>query len=220
LPAVTGVIAQLEATTHRVVDHLAADLRELGLTPGEVNALARLRAGEPRAVAGLQAATGQRPSTLTGVIDRLERRGLLRRAVNPRDRRSFVLELTADGERAAREVQAAFDALEERMLARVGERSVAGFLRVLEALAAVAAGEDADRGDRGDRADRGDRGDAGHRRGGQGRGRAAGPAGGAAGPAGGAAGPAAGAAGPAGGAAGPGGGAAGPAGGGGEGGAP
>jgi DNA-binding MarR family transcriptional regulator len=135
---VTGVIAQLEAATHRVVDHLSAELRELGLTPGEVNALAHLRAEQPLAVAELVSVTGQRPSTLTGVIDRLERRGLARRAVNARDRRSFVLELTPDGERAARQVRDAFSALEERMLERVGERSVAGFLRVLEALEDVA----------------------------------------------------------------------------------
>ena len=132
------MIAQLEAATHRVVDHLAAELRELGLTPGEVNALAHLRAERPLAVAELQAVTGQRPSTLTGVIDRLERRGLARRAVNARDRRSFVLELTPEGERAAARVRDAFSALEERMLARVGERSLAGFLRVLEALEEVA----------------------------------------------------------------------------------
>jgi DNA-binding MarR family transcriptional regulator len=132
------VIAQLEAATHRVVDHLSNELRELGLTPGEVNALAHLRAETPRSVAELLALTGQRPSTLTGVIDRLERRELLRRAVNARDRRSFVLQLTSDGERAAEQVRAAFSALEERMLERVGERSVAGFLRVLEALDEVA----------------------------------------------------------------------------------
>jgi len=135
---VTGVIAQLEAATHRVVDHLSAELRALGLTPGEVNALAHLRGEQPLSVAELQGVTGQRPSTLTGVIDRLERRGLARRAVNTRDRRSFVLELTPEGERAAEHVREAFSALEERMLERVGERSLAGFLRVLEALEEVA----------------------------------------------------------------------------------
>jgi MarR family transcriptional regulator, organic hydroperoxide resistance regulator len=128
------MIAELQAATHRVVDRLAGELRELGLTPAEVNALARLRPGEPVAVADLVSATGQRPSTLTGVIDRLEQRGLLARAVNPRDRRSFVLELTPAGEAAARQVHAAFAALEARVRARVGEPALAGFLRVLEEL--------------------------------------------------------------------------------------
>jgi DNA-binding MarR family transcriptional regulator len=132
-----GVIAQLEAATHRVVDHLSAELRELGLTPGEVNALAHLRAEVPRSVAELQTLTGQRPSTLTGVIDRLERRELVRRAVNARDRRSFVLELTPEGIQAAHTVETAFAAVEAR--AGLDERDVAAFHRVLQALEGAAA---------------------------------------------------------------------------------
>jgi DNA-binding MarR family transcriptional regulator len=128
------VIADLQAATHRVIDRLAGELRGLELTPAEVNALARLRPGEPVPVAALVTATGQRPSTLTGVIDRLERRGLVARVVNPRDRRSFVLELTPAGDAAARQVQAAVAALEARVRERVGERALAGFARVLEEL--------------------------------------------------------------------------------------
>jgi MarR family transcriptional regulator, organic hydroperoxide resistance regulator len=131
------VIAQLEAATHRVVEHLAAELRELGLTPGEVNALAHLRAERPLSVAELVAVTGQRPSTLTGVIDRLERRGLARRAVNARDRRSFVIELTPEGVEAAKRVDAAFATVEAR--ARLDDHDIAAFQRVLRALESAAA---------------------------------------------------------------------------------
>ncbi len=42
-------------------------------------------------------------STLTSAIDRLEKRGLIRRTINPRDRRSFGLELTGDGMLAQQE---------------------------------------------------------------------------------------------------------------------
>ncbi len=42
-------------------------------------------------------------STLTGVIDRLEKRGYLRRVINPRDRRSFALEVTRQGKAAQQE---------------------------------------------------------------------------------------------------------------------
>ena len=42
-------------------------------------------------------------STLTGIIDRLEKRGYLRRVINPRDRRSFGLEITRQGKAAQRE---------------------------------------------------------------------------------------------------------------------
>lgn len=42
-------------------------------------------------------------STLTGVVDRLERRGYIHRAISTRDRRSFELVLTVDGKCAQKE---------------------------------------------------------------------------------------------------------------------
>jgi anti-sigma factor ChrR (cupin superfamily) len=74
-PATPNVITALEATVHRVLESLGAELEELGLTHGEVNALAQLEPGSVRTVAELQTATGQRASTLTGVLDRLDAGG-------------------------------------------------------------------------------------------------------------------------------------------------
>jgi MarR family transcriptional regulator, organic hydroperoxide resistance regulator len=128
------VIAALEAAVHRVLDHLAAELSDLGLRQADVNLLAQLEPGTPRSVGALAAATGQRPSTLTGVLDRLEQRRLVRRRVNPADRRSFTIELTASGARAAARVHAAFAALDERVLADVPRSAADGFHHVLDAL--------------------------------------------------------------------------------------
>jgi MarR family transcriptional regulator, organic hydroperoxide resistance regulator len=128
------VIAALEAAVHPVLDHLAAELSDLGLRQAEVNVLAQLRPGTPRSVGELAAATGQRPSTLTGVLDRLEKRRLVRRRVNPADRRSFTIALTASGERAATRVHAAFAALDERVLADLPPSATDGFHHVLDAL--------------------------------------------------------------------------------------
>jgi DNA-binding MarR family transcriptional regulator len=128
------VIAALEAAVHRVLDHLAAELSDLRLRQAEVNVLAQLRPGAARSVGELVAATGQRPSTLTGVLDRLERRRLVRRRVNPADRRSFTIALTASGERAAARVHAAFAALDEAVLAELPPSAADGFHRVLDAL--------------------------------------------------------------------------------------
>ena len=128
------MIAALEAAVHRVLDHLAAELSDLGLRQAEVNVLAQLQAGAPRSVGELASATGQRPSTLTGVLDRLERRRLVRRRVNPADRRSFTIELTAPGERAAARVHGAFAALDERVVADIPAGAADGFHHVLDAL--------------------------------------------------------------------------------------
>jgi MarR family transcriptional regulator, organic hydroperoxide resistance regulator len=74
-------------------------------------------------------ATGQRPSTLTGILDRLERAGLIERTPNPRDRRSVLLGLTADGAKAAARVARAF----EEVAARLPERDVRRALAAAEA---------------------------------------------------------------------------------------
>jgi DNA-binding MarR family transcriptional regulator len=128
------VIAALEAAVHRVLDHLGSELADLGLRQAEVNVLAQLRPGSPRTVGALAAATGQRPSTLTGVLDRLERGKLVRRRLNPSDRRSFTVALTARGERAAARVHATFAALDERVLAHVPPSDAEGFHHVLDAI--------------------------------------------------------------------------------------
>ena len=119
---------------HRVLDHLGGELADLGLRQAEINVLAQLRPAAPRAVGELAAATGQRPSTLTGVLDRLERKRLVRRRVNPADRRSFTIELTAAGERAAARVREAFADLDERVLSDLPPAAADGFHRVLDAL--------------------------------------------------------------------------------------
>jgi MarR family transcriptional regulator, organic hydroperoxide resistance regulator len=129
-----NVVSALEATVHRVLEHLAAELKDLGLSQGEANALAQLRAGTSRTIAELQAATGQRPSTLTGVLDRLERRGLVERRLNPRDRRSFTVTLTGAGAEAADRVRATFAELDRQALGAVSQRSAKGFFEVLDAL--------------------------------------------------------------------------------------
>ena len=46
-----SVIAALEAAVHRVLDHLAGELADLGLRQAEVNLLAQLRPGVARASA-------------------------------------------------------------------------------------------------------------------------------------------------------------------------
>ena len=129
-----SIVAALEAAVHRVLDHLAAELADLGLRQAEINVLAQLSPGEPRPVGELVGATGQRPSTLTGVLDRLERKRLVRRRVNSADRRSFTIELTAAGERAAARVQDAFAALDASVRDDVPPRAADGFHHVLDAL--------------------------------------------------------------------------------------
>jgi DNA-binding MarR family transcriptional regulator len=122
------LVAEWQRITHLLLNALDAELAGLGLTPGEVNALACFGDRDAMPVRELIGASGQRPSTLTGVIDRLERRKLLTRKPDPGDRRALLAVLTARGRTARSEVQAAFATVE----ARVNDREA-----VRRALAAV-----------------------------------------------------------------------------------
>ena len=73
-------------------------IRELGLTSPQFDVLATLGGTEGMSMKDLAAATLVTKGTLTGIIDRLEQKGLLRREVPPENRRSFTIVLTDAGE--------------------------------------------------------------------------------------------------------------------------
>jgi DNA-binding MarR family transcriptional regulator len=77
---------------------------------------------------------GLKKSTLTGILDRLERRGCVRRRPHPSDRRSFLVHITRSGRAFAEKVQVPVDRLEEEIADRVGPRDVEGFRRVMAAI--------------------------------------------------------------------------------------
>ena len=129
-----SLTAALEAAVHRVLDHLATELADLGLRQAEINVLAALPPGVARPVGELVAATGQRPSTLTGVLDRMEGKRLVRRRVNAADRRSFTIALTRTGEAATTRVRDAFAALDARVRDDLPPDAIQGFHHVLDAL--------------------------------------------------------------------------------------
>jgi MarR family transcriptional regulator, organic hydroperoxide resistance regulator len=124
----------LQRTTHCTLHALSSALAGENLTAAEVNALANLADREALNVRELSAETGTRPTTLTGVLDRLESRGYLTRELDPADRRSFRLPLTETGQAVAARVRAAVTELERDALAGLSATQIAGFHAVMSAL--------------------------------------------------------------------------------------
>jgi MarR family transcriptional regulator, organic hydroperoxide resistance regulator len=124
----------LQRTTHHTLHALTSALADLNLTAAEINALANLADRGALSVRELSAETGTRATTLTGVLDRLEKRGYLTRELDATDRRSFRLPLTEAGRAAAERVRAAIADLEHDALARLSATQVAGFHAVVAAL--------------------------------------------------------------------------------------
>ncbi|MGI5243444.1 MarR family winged helix-turn-helix transcriptional regulator [Dactylosporangium sp. CA-139066] len=126
------LLLELQRATHATLHHLTAHLADLGLSPSELNALANLgaRADAVATVSELGAAIGGRPTTLTGILDRLEQRGLLAREPHPRDRRTVVVRPTAEGARVAARILDAMAQLERRLTPEAVE-AVSAALREL-----------------------------------------------------------------------------------------
>jgi DNA-binding MarR family transcriptional regulator len=135
---VSSALLALQRTTHATLQHLAAELADLDLTAAEINALANLADGRERTVSQLGAAVGTRPTTMTSVLDRLERRGHITRSPRPGDRRSVLIELSSSGRAAAGTIRKTLTKLEQRAFVGLPAAAVDGFYEALQALTAAA----------------------------------------------------------------------------------
>ena len=128
----------LQQAAHATLHVLSAKLAEFGLTGSELNALANLPAGQGRTVSDLAVAAGIRATTMTSVLDRLERRDFVTRRSAPGDRRAVLVELTASGQSAAADIREAMSGLERRALGDLPADAIAGLRAGLRALTEVA----------------------------------------------------------------------------------
>ena len=100
--------------------------REFDLFPPQLMVLKAL--DRPRPMSEVATTMACDSSNLTGITDRLEERGLVRREADPNDRRVKLLVLSKEGEKLRREVvrrmnqppPGAVDALSEQDLKRLG----------------------------------------------------------------------------------------------------
>ncbi|WP_327285390.1 MULTISPECIES: MarR family winged helix-turn-helix transcriptional regulator [unclassified Streptomyces] len=132
-----SALLALQRATHATLQVLAAELVDLDLTASEINALANLADGRGRTVSELGAAVGTRPTTLTSVLDRLEKRGHITRGTRQGDRRAVLIELTASGRVAAATIREAVAGLEQRALGQLPADAIAGLRAALQALTEV-----------------------------------------------------------------------------------
>ncbi len=116
LPAIRELARAYQAFTH----YSAAHVRELGLTPPQFDVICTLGNTQGMPLCRLAEKTLITKGTLTGVLDRLEKKGLLKRIVPPDNRRSFIAMLTPEGEAL---FEKAFPAHGEYLEKRLGKLS-------------------------------------------------------------------------------------------------
>jgi DNA-binding MarR family transcriptional regulator len=82
----------------------AERLAPLGLAPPHVGILVNIARADGLSQQALSERLGMFPSRLVGVLDELERRGLVERRDSPTDRRTYALYLTAAGRAALEQI--------------------------------------------------------------------------------------------------------------------
>jgi DNA-binding MarR family transcriptional regulator len=108
--APTGVTQQdltLALVVVRLFDRVKHTIREvgdeLGLSMAQLDVLRRLQALGPTRMSRLAEMLNCEASNLTGLVDKLEKRGMVERRADPEDRRIRVLAVTPAGEKLGHE---------------------------------------------------------------------------------------------------------------------
>jgi DNA-binding MarR family transcriptional regulator len=132
-------------TLTRAVTRLLDDaLADVDLNDFDFAMTSMLRAQGPVSPSAVSAWTGMAPTTVSGVLRRLEQRGLVDRRPNPADGRSHLVGLTEAGLAATRRAQRAFDEALAAVHDHLGDRlpSVRARVQDLDDAVRAAAGLD------------------------------------------------------------------------------
>jgi MarR family transcriptional regulator, 2-MHQ and catechol-resistance regulon repressor len=88
------------ATAYQAFERYSApDLRSMDLTMTQFDVIATLGNQSPMTCKELGEKTLVTKGTLTGVVERLESKGILERKLNPKDARSQMISLTTEGQK-------------------------------------------------------------------------------------------------------------------------
>ncbi len=92
------VLRELASAYQAFETYSAAHIRTLGLTPSQFDIVATLGNTDGMSFKELGEKTLITKGTLTGVVDRLQDKNLVRRIASPSDGRSLIVQLTRKGE--------------------------------------------------------------------------------------------------------------------------
>jgi DNA-binding MarR family transcriptional regulator len=127
----TGVADRLHSAAIHLLRRAAEDDRAAGVSRARLSALSVVVFRGPLTLGELAAAEGVRSATMSGIVNGLERDGLVRRRPHGRDRRAVNIEATAAGRRL-------LDGARARRIGRVAARLDDLSAEELDALARAA----------------------------------------------------------------------------------
>jgi len=142
LPLEEQVIAALRRITRAIDLHSRLLLQKNGLTIPQLAALQAIRRLQPNTVGALARDIYLGSATVTGILGRLENRGLVTRTRGDLDRRSVVVQLTDDGAKLVAEAPSLLQDRFHRELAKLQEWEQTMILATLQRIASMMDAED------------------------------------------------------------------------------
>ncbi|MCP4573913.1 MAG: MarR family transcriptional regulator [bacterium] len=130
-------LSSIHRTVRGIEEYLRSRTCGLDLPAGTSHLVSYLASYGPVPVGRLVDVFGIKKSTLTGSLDRLEQRGLLTRTLNPEDRRSFLVDLTAAGRRKAARVRIILEEFEQALDGELSAADRKAFTRVMAAITRI-----------------------------------------------------------------------------------
>jgi len=142
LPLEEQVIAALRRITRAIDLHSRLLLQKNGLTIPQLAALQATQRLQPVTVGALARDIHLGPATVTGILGRLEKRGLISRTRGDLDRRSVVIRLTDDGTKLVAEAPSLLQDRFHRELAKLQGWEQTMILATLQRIASMMDAED------------------------------------------------------------------------------
>jgi MarR family transcriptional regulator, lower aerobic nicotinate degradation pathway regulator len=108
------------------------ETKDWDITPLQYGVMAAVRATPGLDQIGVSTSVGLDRTTVVGIVDRLERKALMMRRADPKDRRVRQLFLTAAGQQRLTDVRAATERAQKRLLEPLTEKERFVFLQYLK----------------------------------------------------------------------------------------
>ena len=138
------VIAALRRITRAIDLHSKGLVNEIGLTAPQLATLLAVRRLHPITVGALAKSVHLSQATMTGILNRLEKRGVVERARSGNDRRSVVIKLTDTGDQLLDKAPSLLQDRFRRELLTLQEWERTQMLSTLQRIASMMDAEDID----------------------------------------------------------------------------
>lgn len=128
------VLTKAQRNVHQL---FKAELAPLGITPGQYGVLRCLWDENAQTAKKLADRLALDGSTITGILDRMEQKGLIEKQTDPKDRRAMQVMLTTKGRKLQKPVSEAIETANRRALVKLDQKEAEFLKNVLEDIGSI-----------------------------------------------------------------------------------